>query len=432
MKVAVVLLLTILGQAPGVADAESWTLERALDYAQSSSPDIRIAAQRLLAAQAGLEQANSAFWPRLSFQTSYTRTDNPMLGFGNILNQRAYSSSIDFNDVPDTDNLNLRGLLGLPLYAGGRITADQRAARATSNAASHELAAVSQAVAAEVARAFFTVQKTRQFIVATQAAVHSYETNLAVVRQRFEAGTALRADVLDFEVRLAQAQEDFIRARNANALARRALQNLLGIEGPEFTVADTSPTLVVPTMDAANIRPEFIAAAARTRAAEEGLRSAKSGYLPRVSGFGSVDYDRGWVTDGDGDSYTAGVLLHWDLWDGRQTRGKVSEAAANAAAAREEERKLRLNVGFEIEQARLQFQQAQERLQVNQKSVAQAEESLALTRDRFAQGLVLSTQLIDAQTALTGAQVRRADAEADVQIATAALRKAIGLPILAE
>jgi outer membrane protein TolC len=37
---------------------------------------------------------------------------------------------------------------------------------------------------------------------------------------------------------------------------------------------------------------------------------------------------------------------------------------------------------------------------------------------------------MDAQTALTGAQVRRADAEADVQIATAALRKALGLPIL--
>ena len=71
-----------------------------------------------------------------------------------------------------------------------------------------------------------------------------------------------------------------------------------------------------------------------------------------------------------------------------------------------------------------------QRLGVGEKSVAQADESLTLTRDRFAQGMALATQLIDAQTALTAARVRRADAQADVQIATAALRRALGLPIL--
>jgi outer membrane protein TolC len=353
-----------------------------------------------------------------------------MLGFGHILNQRAYSASIDFNNVPETDNLNVRGVIGVPLYAGGKITADRIAARAAGNAARQEAEAVRQTVAGEVARAFFTVQKTRQFIGAAQAAVNAYETNLAMVTQRVDAGTSLRADVLDLEVRLAQSREDLIRARNANALAQRALQNLLGIEGQEFAVAESAPKLKVPPPDASANRPEFAAVAERIRAAEAEVRGAKSGYLPRVSGFGSLDYDRGWVTDGSGDSYTGGVLLEWDIWDGMLTRSRVSEAGANAASAREQERKVRLAVNFEIEQARLDLQQAQERLQVGEKSVAQAEESLALTRDRFAQGLALATQLIDAQTALTAARVRQADAEADVQIATAALRKALGLPIL--
>jgi outer membrane protein TolC len=431
MKATAVILLVLSLRLTNPVTAETWTLERALGFARTNSPDARIALQRVLAAQAGLEQANSAVWPQLSFQSSYTRTDNPMLGFGHILNQRAYSTSIDFNDVPDTDNLNVRGVLGVPLYAGGKIAAERRAARAGTQAARQEAEAIRQTIAAEVARAFFTVQKTRQFILATRAAVDSYETNLAIVRQRFDAGSALRADVLDFEVRLAQAREDLVRARNANALAQRALQNLLGLEGTqEFTVAEAAPALVVPDGDGAGIRPEFVAAAERTRAAEEQVRGAKSGYLPRVSGFGSLDYDRGWVTDGDGESYTGGLMLQWDLWDGWRTRGKVSEASANAAAAREQERKVRLAVSFETQQARLALQQAEERLQVGEKSVAQAEESLTLTRDRFAQGLALSTQLMDAQTALTAAQVRRADAQTDVQIAIAALRRALGLPIL--
>src|SRR5258708_27083788 len=89
--------------------AEPWTLERSLDYALAHNPDARIAQHRIAAAEAGLEQANSAFWPRLRVESSYTRTDNPMLAFGNILNQRSYSSSLNFNAVPDVDDLNAPG-----------------------------------------------------------------------------------------------------------------------------------------------------------------------------------------------------------------------------------------------------------------------------------------------------------------------------------
>jgi outer membrane protein TolC len=62
--------------------------------------------------------------------------------------------------------------------------------------------------------------------------------------------------------------------------------------------------------------------------------------------------------------------------------------------------------------------------------VAQAAESASLTRARFEQELTLPTQLIDAEAALVAARVRRAEAEADRQIATAALRKALALPQL--
>jgi outer membrane protein TolC len=44
--------------------------------------------------------------------------------------------------------------------------------------------------------------------------------------------------------------------------------------------------------------------------------------------------------------------------------------------------------------------------------------------------VALSTQLIDSETALVAARVRRAQAEADQQIAVAALRKALALPQL--
>ncbi len=430
MKKRAGLIGLLLTCALTASASEQWTLERALDYALAHNPDARLAEQRIAAAQAELEQANSAFWPRLQFQSSYTRTDNPMMVFGSILNQRAYNPSLNFNDVPDVDNLNVRGLVTVPLYAGGRNKAGHDAAKANREAAKQTSEAVRNALGFEVVRAFQTVLKTRQFIRATDAAVNSFESNLTVAKKGLDGGTLLKSDVLDIEVRLAQAREDLVRARNANTLAERALRNLLGIEAGEFTVADAAPMVSAPEGADFSRRPELAAASERERAAEASVRGAKSGYQPRLSAFGSVDHAKGWVTGGDGSSYTAGVMLQWDLWDGFSTRAKACEAKANLESTREEQRKLRLALGFETEQARLDFKAANERLTVTEKAIEQAEESAKLTHGRFEQGLALSTQLIDSETALVAARVRRAEAESDQRIAIAALRKALALPQL--
>jgi len=411
---------------------EPWTLERALDYAQTHNPDARIAQQRIAAAQAGLEQANSTFWPKLQVQSSYTRTDNPMLVFGSILNQRAYNynSPPNFNNLPNVDDLNARGIVTLPLYAGGQNAANRQAAKANTEAAKLDSAAIRNALGFEVSRAFYTVLKTRQFILATEAAVNSFATNLVVAQKRLDGGTLLKSDVLDIEVRLAQSREDLVRARNANLLAIRALRNLLGIEDGDFTVADTAPAVSAPYVGDFSQRPELAAARERASAAQAQVRGSKSGYQPRVSAFGSLDHDYGWVTGGDGNSYTAGVMVQWDLWDGFLTRSKTREAQANLESANEEQVKVRLALDLEVEQARLDLNAADESLAVSSKAVEQAEESAMLTRNRFEQGLAISTQLIDSESALVAARVRRAGAESDEHIAIAALRKALALPQL--
>ncbi len=434
MKYRFVLLTFLLIAAPRAVWAEAWTFERAVNHALTNSPDARIAEQRIRVARAGVDQANAALWPTLQLQSSYTRTDNPMMVFGSILNQRAFGQPplgpIDFNDVPDIDNLNVRGTASIPLYAGGRIKAGRAGARANAEAARAEAEAVRQTLAFEVARTFLGVLKTREFIRATEAAVEGFESSLVIARKRHQAGTLLKTDLLDVEVRLAQAREDAVRARNAQALTLRALKNLLGVEDPDFAIVETPPELTVPADTLAPHRPELEAIQHRERAAENAVRGAKSGWLPTVSAFGSLDYDYGTRTESDGGSYTAGALLQWNVFDGRLTRARVAEAQAQRDTVTEQERKLRLAVEFEIEQSRLNLAEANERLAVTAKAVEQATESVTLTRARFEQGLALATQVIDSETALTVARVRRAEAEADQRIAVAALRRALGLPQL--
>ena len=83
--------------------------------------------------------------------------------------------------------------------------------------------------------------KAREIAAVQAEQVRSLEESLRVARARVERGAAVRADVLSLEVRLAQAQEDAIRARNAVALAVAALNTAIGrdlvpAEGPAAPV----------------------------------------------------------------------------------------------------------------------------------------------------------------------------------------------------
>lgn len=427
------LAVTVLGCGlPAVLGAsESWTLERAVQVALTNSPDARLAQHRIAAAQAGRLQADAALWPLLQLNAGYGITDNPMRVFGMALNQNSFDFGL-IEDVPDLDNLNVHGLVVMPLYRGGQIRAGRRESVARLDAARSANLAVSQALAFEVARTFFTLQKTRAFILATESAVQAFEANLSVAKKRQAAGTALKTEALDVEVRLAEARENLVRARNADALTRQALGNLLALDEPVTNLDLATPDLVTPSPATPVARPELQVAQQQLRAAEAALERAKGGRMPTVNAFGRYDYDHGWRFNGGGGSYAAGVELQWNLWDGQLTRGRVQEARAALDTAVEQERKLRLAIELEVAQARLNLQEAEQRLEVTARVTDQAEESADLTRSRFEQGLALSTQLIDAETALTAARVRRAEAEAGRRIAVSALRRALGLPQLTD
>lgn len=419
-----------LAVASTLPAAESLTLSQAIARALADSPDARIAASRIDASEAMLMQARAAFQPQVKVQTGYILTNQPVNVFGIALNQRSFSPSLDFNNVPDADNWMSGASLTLPLYAGGKNIAGRDAALAALNASQHGATAVNQVLAYEVTRTFLMIHKTKALIEAAQASVQSFESNLKLSGKRIAAGTALKTDALDLELRLAQAREDLSRTQNANTLTRQSLAMLLGIESGEVDASPSLPPLEAPPSSQIINRPEILMAESIAQAAAARIRQASSGWKPTVNAFGSAEHNRGGQFDGQGTNYTVGVMAHWDVWDGHLTRGRVNQAEAELTAAQENVRRQRLAVTLEVQQARSSLSESIERLDVSAKSVQLAEASVKLTRERFESGLALAAQLIDAETALTAARVRRAEAETDRRVAVAALRRALGMNMI--
>ena len=433
------LLLLLLAAFIGAGDlvAAPWTLDGALQAALRGSPDARIAAQRAEAAETMVEQARSAWYPVVSLQGSYVQTNSPMTAFGAILNERAFSFGLDFNRPGQIDNLNATGTVAYNLYGGGRPTAGLAAAHSGALASRQDVRAARNQLGAAVAKAYLDIRKARESVGALEAGANAYDASVAVARARFEAGQMFKADLLSLEVQLAQTREQLAVARHGAALADRAFNFVLGAENPAAPVelADGDPSLArlsVPDTADISLRPELIGLQERVNAAEAMVRAARGGRQPSVNAFASYQYDQGWKLDHQGDSWIAGVSLDLNIFDGGLTSARIRQSSSELAQAREMLRKATLAVGLEVEQARLAYEDARDRLTVTARAVAQAEESAALSRARFEKGLLLTAELIGAEGRLIEARTRRAFASADELIAVADYRRALGLPLLSE
>lgn len=407
-----------------------WTVVEAVHFALKNNPDAGVALHRVNKAKAAIDQAQAAFHPRLGIDVEYGQTNNPMYSFGNILNQGSFSNDIDFNDPGTTDDLHLAASLQYRLYNGGRDQAGLRMARAGHLAREKQQTAILSGLAYEVVRSFYTIIQAREIVAARESAVTAIATSLAVARARYETGNLLKTDLLDIEVQQATSHEQLIEARHALDLAKRAFLNMLGITSNDvqLDIAQQFPQAVPDSPDG-SMRPELQSLNARVTAARERQELAKGGYFPTADLYAGYQVDQGITYDNNsGNSWKAGVRLNYTLYEGNSTSAAIAAIGAEINQVRELKRKMELTIALEIEQAKLSLQQAQERLQVTAKMMKLAEESARLSRERFKQGVVLTSDLMDAENRLTDARVHRSIAKAAKAIAIADLRRASGLP----
>jgi len=405
-----------------------WTARQAVQFALTHSPDSQVALQRIEASKAMLDQVKASYYPQIGLNAEYGQTNNPMYSFGNILNQGQFDQSIDFNDPGRTDDLNLRAVLQYRFYNGGRDQAGIEAAEAGVAVSEMQQLAVSAQLSFEVVRTFNTIAQSMEMLEAHQASIKAIGASLVVARARFEAGDLLKADLLNIEVQESMAKENLILAEHSLELARKAFLNLLGLrEGQVRIDIVMEREQELPEDRGYMKRPEIKGIDGQIQAAEAELRVALGGRYPTVDGLAHYQYDNGFVLNGSGDSWMGGVRVNYPLFTGGKTEADIANARARLAGLVASKKKLELALDFEVKQAGLAYRQAEQRLQVTDKMFEQAQESARLSRVRFKEGVILSSDLMDVETRLTEARVRQTAARTAIRVAVADLRRATGL-----
>jgi outer membrane protein TolC len=406
-----------------------WTAPEAVEFVLRNNPDSLVASQRMLEAQALLKKSAASFYPQLGLSGGYSQTNNPMHSFGNILNQGEFSSEIDFNDPGRSDNLNLSVGVKYRFYNGGQDSARKNAAVAGVELSSAERESIRLQLGFEAFRSFQRIVEAETVQRAQQVALDAIHSALAVARARFDAGDLLKVDLLNLEVQELRIRESQIQASHSLELSKQIFLTLLGLPAGEVKVVAASlANHLPPAINSPAQRPELRRMQAALRVAEAGLSGARGSRLPTLDGFASYQVDHGTVLDGEGDSWTAGIKVNFNLFDGHNAAADIALAEARLGTLRAELRKLELALNLEVKQAELALSQARQRKQVTQKMLEQASETEQLSRARFREGVLLASDLIDIESRLTDARVRNAVAISAVHIAIADLRRASGLP----
>jgi outer membrane protein TolC len=424
-------LLLLLLSSLAAAETAGLDLATTLRQVQERNPEITIARQRVAEAQAQLAQTAAAWQPRLSLDAGYSYMDQPLAAFAAILNQEAFTPSIDFNDTPEADDLSLSLNAGYRLYDGGQRRAQRSAAQAGLEANRAGEQATREHLALAATQAWLQAYQAGRHAAAATAMRDALTSHLQTARNHQQQGTLLEADVLEVQLRLQEAEEQVLRIGNQRQLAAAALGSLLGSTG-QVSIAAELPQLSVPDETAAQRRPELLAAQAMMQAADQGIAAERAGWRPTVDAFGSVAYHDGFVLDeAEGRvSWVAGVNLHLTLWDGHLTSQRVEAARSRLLVAEGQLRRAELQIALQQTEARLSLDNARQRLAVVGQALQLADKHVELTAARFGEGLTTVTQMVDAETARSAARIRLSNAEADVLLATASLRHALGLNIL--
>jgi outer membrane protein len=406
-----------------VASAE--TLEDAWNHAINSNHQIKSAKAETSASEQQLHSAEGQRLPDLNVSSGYTQYSETPAAKTQIDGQTAQFSTTQAGSV------RAQAIASVPVFTSGRITHNINAAEATLQAVqSNETTSVLN-IKMQVAEAYISVLRMQSALQVALSHVDTLELHLKDVDNLFDQGMVARNDVLAANVELANAQQLVVQANNQLDVAKARYNQLLDRNlADEVNLAHQFPETPQGTLNdlsgnALKQRPELVTLAQQIESLGQQAQSVKSGLLPQVAVNGGYQYQENRYQAFEG-MWMANVGVDWKVFDG--SSGHQSDALTRQAIALKEQRDdLSSMIDLQVRQAWLDIQETQKRIAVTQQAIAQADENLKVTTDRYQQGLSTNTDVLKAEDLRTTTHDNLNNATYDAALATLHLRRAVGI-----
>lgn len=378
------------------ANAETWTLEKCIDYALTNNLTVRSRALDVRNAELDVTAAKDAFLPEVGLSASQSFN----LGRG-LTSENTYADR-------NTSNFQWGANLSVPLFQGLGNVRRLDYAKASLLAVVEEFEAAKEDVTLNVIAQYLQVLYCNEVYKVALEQIELSDYELKRQQALLEAGKVPEIDMLNARSQLAQDELSATTAKNDYTLALVDLAQLLrldDIEGFEVASLDDDNVLMRSADEVfANAKlnnSSVNAGRLRIAAADKNIRVAKSGYMPRLSftaGIGSSYYT---VSGFDNDKFGHqmknnfstyfGFNLSIPVFDAFSTRNNVRRARVSRLSAELQYETACDNLYKAVQQVYYSALGAAKRLESSTVAEDATEKTFAATREKYNLGRATPT-----------------------------------------
>lgn len=329
------------------------------------------------------------------------------------------------------------------LYSGGRVGAARALAEASYRSADAALVAAKAQLALDVTRAYYDAALADRLVMIAEASHAQANAVFVQARAMFEAGSHPEFELLRAQVARDNQQPAVIRARSQRDIAHLRLKQLIDMPAGTALQLDAGlagETLPPPAPFAealAKADPDLARSSVRLAEAsvalgEAAVAAARAQRMPAVSlvsTLGEVAYPGGVFPTSWRTNWTVGASMTVPILTGGRLRAEEMVAAADLAAARARLQHTSELSALDSETARQEVLAADAAWKASAGTVTQARRAYDIAELRYREGISTQLELADSRLALESAELNRAQAARDVQVARARLALLPNLPL---
>lgn len=379
------------------------TLDEALETARRENRELALSRLSLRESTEKLHQSKSSFFPTVEFTSGYTRMSSiPVIQFGE-------GPGIPLGYY---DNYSVAMNFSYPLFTFGKRKNAYELALLGVEMSKEDSLLKECDLRERVSTAFYGLLMAQEALKIAKEAVERAQDHLQTVDTQYKKGIVSQLDLLRAEYSYSKAEADYLRAKNSQETARRALNLILGIDIDEPTIAEGEleyrpfekeiDRLIERAIER---RPELRATKLAREMASINLNLTKFKNSPNLilalgySNEKPYQFEERW-----GRSLVATLGVQFPLFDGFRNLSEIREARVKLRKAQIQEGLLQRVIQFEVEKAYSDLKESEAELAVQKKALAQAEEALRIAEEQYRRGLISSLDYRDTAFAYTQAQ----------------------------
>ena len=345
-------------------------------------------------------------------------------------------------DALRTDTRNVYAgavTLTQPLYMGGKIRAYNKITQYAEELARQQHQGGMQEVIMSTDQAYWQVISLVNKKKLAEGYLKLLQQLDSDVEKMIAEGVATKADGLSVRVKVNEAEMTLTKVEDGLSLARMLLCQLCGLVlSSPVTLTDENmddiPLLAPEThfdMSTAYAnRPEIRSLELATQIYRQKVNVTRSEHLPSIALMGNYMVTNPSVFNSFENKFkgmwNVGVMVQIPIWHWGEGIYKTRSAKAEARIAQYQLEDAREKIELQVNQAAFKVNEAGKKLVMASKNMEKAEENLRYATLGFKEGVIATSNVLEAQTAWLSAQSEKIDAQIDVKLTEIYLKKSLG------